>query len=122
MSMELQQSTGTVTICWAQLSKRPAPKSENRVKVTMMPAATCLRPPLGPFTFTVPLCDLLGRWVLTLLLVDVEQKRRLWPRATEPKLEPIQQSTQGPRDIGATAGPEPGGLQHLEGLCSASHR
>lgn len=58
MSIELQQSTGMVTICWAQLSKLPAPKSETRAKVTAMPAATCQRPPLGPFTFTVPLGDL----------------------------------------------------------------
>lgn len=61
MPIELRQSTGTVAICWAQLSKLPAPKSENRVKGTMVPTATCQRPPLGPFALTVPLSDLLGR-------------------------------------------------------------
>lgn len=72
MSMELRQSTGSEAICWAQLSKLPAPKSENRVKVTMMPAATCPRPtPPRPFhTHSAPVW--FAGQVFILLLVDVE--------------------------------------------------
>lgn len=73
MYLELQQNKDMVITGWAQLSKFPH-GSENKVKMTIMLAATCQRSLLGPFIVTVTLCDFLNRWILILPLINVEKE------------------------------------------------
>lgn len=85
-----------------------APTSVRKgMKMAAVRAAVWRRSPLGSCTLTRTSYDLLGWWGAILPFTDVEMEA-LARGFTDPELEPIQQSTQGPTGAGTTVGPEPG--------------
>lgn len=86
--------------------------------MTIMLAATCQRSLLGPFTATVALCDLLSRWMLILPLIDVEKEVEALAQGHRARTRTYSAEIQGPRNIGATVGPESGGSTASRGPLS----